>query len=254
MANYNARDFLRDSIAGDVSGGISQPRTNVSRNSNLDGSQIPPILVVPPNIDETNFVAMIEEAYGINIYKNYQNNLSESQKILHSLDLINIATDYFSNNNYKAASDLLSICAILYPNYFFNYLLALCRYSLQDFSGSLKLINLSISQLKNKQLLTQDLTQLSKETNFLENFYLFYIILLIRNFEISYAKEITQFSLDNKIFNSTESVLTLIKEFSVLQEPETFQQLVIFINQKTSEINDVQIKTKILSELKAANL
>ncbi len=228
MANYNARDFLRDSIAGDVANGINQPKVSANSDlSNKKNTSIPPILVVPPNTSKEEFVGKVEKAYNISEYLVFKNLTTDKTagEVEHSIRIMDQGIYFLLTKNLYAASDMFSLCVILSSNYFYKYLLALIRFQLADYKNSLFLLESAITQIKEKQVIDLELLDLSKDFNFSENFYELYILSLLYNNKIKEAELITNFAVDKKILQTVEKNIDLIAHFKAINSTKILDKL-----------------------------
>ncbi len=223
---YNARDFLRDSIAGDVSDDMSQQFDYQAENQNNDDFSLsddydfppPPLLVVPPGMSIPDFVQQEEDRLGLKFYQQYLQIPAEQQasaNLNHSLSLLDAALALSDSLDRLALiSDYFALAAILSPNYFYYYLLALARYNLGDDENALHFIELALKQIRDRQQLPSQLLPLSQDTHFTENFYALYLGLLVDLRPPSESSSILNFVLDKQIIRSPDLFLFLIWQFS----------------------------------------
>lgn len=242
MANYNARDFLRDSIAGNTSGGISQPKANASGDFTTY-----PILFPNQGQSIENFIVSTEQNLNLSFYKNYQS-YDEKTNFLHSLALFNEAVNSIKNTNYKQASDLFSLIIVLSPNYFYSYLFALIRYSLSDNVSALNLLNVAQKQIAEGVKLAPELINFTQAINFNENYYVFYLMNLIDNNQTTTAEQFLDFILEHHLLKNITLLLRLIYSFSYnkVKVKALIQEVIPLI----SEVTDLNLKKDLTEKLK----
>ncbi|MBQ6436475.1 hypothetical protein IJJ27_02855, partial [bacterium] len=97
----NAFSVLRRSIAG-------RDYTQTQKTETEEGRrEVPPILVLPPGMEAREFVARVEEAYGLNYAKErvYSDDDTKA-KMEHSFDLMDEGYVDLTLFDYRRASDM----------------------------------------------------------------------------------------------------------------------------------------------------
>ncbi len=242
MNNQNARDFLRQSIAG--SNAPLLAATPIA---------VPPILVIPPGVGESDFIAKVETAYDLNYHEAFAHVPTDeltASRVEHALLLMDKAIAFALADNYQAASDLFSLCVILDNNYFYNYCLGSVRFYLEDYSGALNLVEKSLQQIRDKQKIDTELMSLSQDLNFAENLYTLYVLSLIFNSKVDRAVKTVHFALSNQILQSPALIIDLIGYFQFFNENEVVAILSKTAMASIEKIEDQEIKDLFLNSLK----
>lgn len=251
MANYNARDFLRDTIAGDVGNGISQVKTFINKQESYkqDSSLIPPILAASSKLQSEEIIKIIEKKYNLSVFSVFKNVAQQDLQAAnceHALRILDFALDSAINKNFIAASDVFSLCRILCPNYLFDYLLATVRFNLGDYDGALRLSSDVIRKIKKEPIIDEELLSLAKDLDFSKNFYFFYCTLLLFNGQVQKANLILRFLIKNNLIFDFLSTLSLINFFKAVEEKDSVSILSkYFLHlidlEKSQEIKKIQI-------------
>lgn len=250
--NYNARDFLRDSIAGDVNAGFSPP-ISASPFDNDSEITLPllPILVPQSETNLSEFIVQEEKKLHLDFYQSFQNLPPEQQAAAndeHSLKLFSFALSHLQDDSLELSSNALSLVVLLSSNYFYNYFFALVRYNLEDYAGAFSLISTAYSQIANKQTLPTQLSDLVKQTNFAAHFYTLYLILASQNNQPVQVKDTLFFILEKHLIQDPNLLLVLILQLGEDQKAVSLltKEAVSFIGQ----ILDPATKNQFINNLK----
>lgn len=213
----------------------------------------PPILTVPLSSDPFTYVQQIETQYQLNYAAEFAQMFPENPQqgnVAHSLRLLDHAIDFLNEENLPAANDLFSLCLILYPNYLYNYFLALTRHQLNDDIGALSLIEEALKQMRERQSLDSELASLSQDIDFAQHFYTLYAILLFQNKKIPDAKAIIQFMLQSQILHDPTIIFSLIEPLQDIQDTATVATLSKVALAEIEKMSNVQEKNELLDNLK----
>lgn len=247
--SYNARDFLRNSIAGDVNNGLSQPQTNAT-DSDFDLPPLP-ILVPPSTIDTFDFIVQEEKKLGLDFYQSYQN-LSPEQRATttheHSLKLLNFALSHLKDESLELANNAFSLIILLSSNYFYNYLFALIRYNLEDYESAFALINTAYSQITDRQTLPPQLSDLAKQTHFVEYFYTLYLTLASKQQPQTQSKAILNYVIEHHLIQTPDLLLLLLLQFN--DDKKTINLLAKEAITLISSLTNQESKNQLTSNLK----
>ncbi|MBQ6154582.1 hypothetical protein IJI99_01750 [bacterium] len=241
----NAFSVLRRSIAG-------RDYTQTQKTETEEGRrEVPPILVLPPGMEAREFVARVEEAYGLNYAKErvYSDDDTKA-KMEHSFDLMDEGYVDLTLFDYRRASDMFSLALILYDNYFYHFCLAYSRNSLGDFEGALYHLRIAMTQLREKQEVPDEITYMVQEANFTEEYYALFLRTLIFTGNMEEAKKLADFVLENKIFIDGEYALDAASVFGLFDEKQYAAKLLETIKSDLEKEKDPEIKKHLTEFIK----
>lgn len=132
MANYNARDFLRDTIAGDVGNGISQ---SVNMNKNIEDSLI--VLAINGQLDD-NSVAQILEKYSVSLF----NVADDAQEAAYFIWLE--AMSFYEKKEWNKSIELFITCFYFDNNWIYEGFLGINLSLLDNYQAALKFLGNSV--------------------------------------------------------------------------------------------------------------
>lgn len=238
-----APSFVRQSLLGRgrLQGGMR----------NLTASLPPPILTLPAGMDLAKLVGSVVDAYKIAMGDGFWRlPEDELQRRQYAYKLMDKGFDYTSELNYRAASDIFSLCVLIYPNYYFDYLLAMVRFRLRDYTGSLKLLDRALEQIRARQGLDKELAFLAKEANFGQNFYCFYVTILLFNHQKTKAASMVEFILQHNIVTSPTVMLSLLRQYRSTDDRATLAKIAKTAIVLVSNLGNEEVRSSLLQEIK----
>ena len=255
MPADNAYSFLRQSIAGNSGTGMQLSSDRFSKgqqdvNVQVPSRPVPPILVVPPDMDIKDFVNQIENAYTLDYTQSQFLHAKEDDKqanFQHSILLMDEGLAYMYFNEYRSASDMFSLCVILYPHYFYYFCLATCRYNLGDFSGALEQLRLALDLIRDKQPLPPEIGFIFEQFEFTDAFYGLFIITLLYNNQVDEAKAMADFVLEQDVFTSANTYLEVAVEFSLYGQKTYAAKCIDKAMPYVEQIEDQKVKDSLMS-------
>lgn len=239
----NTPAFMRRSLLG--RGQISDGMRN------LTASLPPPILQLPPGMPLEKLVMSVVNAYKLSLGKDFSliaNNPTQVRQ--YAYKLMDVGFDFTNNLNYRGASDIFSLCVLIYPNYYFDYLLAIVRFKLRDYQGSLQLLDNALVKIRQRQALERELAILAKEANFTENFYSFYVSILLFNHQKPKAAAMVDFILKQNLITSPTTILTLLNEYHHTDDRSTMAKIAKAAIVLISNLPNSDMRASLLSGVK----
>jgi tetratricopeptide (TPR) repeat protein len=238
----HAPSFVKQSLLG-------RGRT-IGQAKNLTHA-IPPILTVTPDVSLDRLVGAVVETYRLRVDQPFwQLQHDQAKTRAYALFLMDRGLSFAADRNYRAASDIFSLCVLIDPNYFFDYLLATARFKLGDYHGSLSLMEQALAKIRARQALASELAQFARDSKFSENFYTFYITVLLFNNQLALAKAMVEFVLKQNIVTAPVKLLSLVRQYRITAD----KQMLAFLSQvaleKINQIVDENIKNQLLLELR----
>ena len=238
----HAPSFIKQSLLG-------HGRT-VGQARNL-AHTIPPILTLTPDLSLDRLVGAVVETYRLRVDQPFWQIQNDSTKTkAYALFLMDRGLSFAAESNYRAASDIFSLCVLIDPNYFFDYLLATARFKLTDFAGSLRLMEQALEKIRSRQVLARELAQFAKDGDFSENFYTFYISVLLFNQQTALANAMVEFVLQQNVVNSPTRLLSLVRQYRTTANKNILARLSQATVTKINQIVDENVKNQLLLELR----
>lgn len=131
MANYNARDFLRDSIAGNIDNGISQPTKENEKNKGL--------ISAGNKLDESSIYQILNK-YSIHLLDVADN----SQEAAYFIWLE--AMLFYEKREWDSSADLFAVCLYFDDNWIYEGFLGINLSLLDNYKQALKFLGNSIKK------------------------------------------------------------------------------------------------------------
>jgi hypothetical protein len=248
MVTYSnsAPNFIRRSFDPHI-----QARIAIANTQNLT-HRLPPILTVTPDVTLDKLIESVLAAYKLELDPPFWQ-IQDDQSACHdySTKLMDQGFNYTANErNFRAASDIFSLCLAVYPNYYYNYLLALVRFKLSDYAGSLTLIEEALAQIRQRQPLITPLAQLIKNTDFTQNFYSFYISCLLFNHHHERAAAIVDFVLEKQVITAPHILFSLVRQYRVTDNKRLLARLSKVTLETIHDLNDQELRKQLLIQLR----
>lgn len=243
VVGNNTPAFVRRSLIGrgQLSDGVR----------NLTASLPPPILQLPPEMPLEKLVMSVVSAYKLSLGKDFSFIIDNPVQVRQYVyKLMDAGFDFTNHLNYRGASDIFSLCVLIYPNYYFDYLLAIVRFKLRDYQGSLQLLDNALAKIRQRQALERELATLAKEANFTENFYSFYVSILLFNHQKPKAAAMVDFILKQNLITSPTIILTLLNEYRHTDDRSTTAKIAKAAIVMISNLPDPNLRASLLARVK----